>query len=66
MDKKMIERINQLAKKSREEGLTPKELIEQKKLREEYIAAFRGNLEKQLDNIDIVGPDGEKRPLKKR
>ena len=66
MDKKMIERINQLAKKSREEGLTPKELIEQKKLREEYIAAFRGNLKKQLDNIDIVGPDGEKRPLKKR
>lgn len=61
-----IQRINQLAKKSREEGLTPKELIEQKKLREEYIAAFRGNLKTQLDNIDIVGPDGEKRPLKKK
>ncbi len=66
MDNKMIERINQLAKKSREEGLTPKELIEQKKLREEYIAAFRGSLKAQLDNIDIVGPDGEKRPLKKK
>ncbi len=61
-----IQRINELARKSREEGLTPKELIEQKKLREEYIAAFRGNLKAQLDNIDIVGPDGEKRPLKKK
>lgn len=62
---KIIKRINELAKKSREEGLTPKEQEEQKKLREEYIVAFRGNLKKQLDNIDIVRPDGTCEPLKK-
>ena len=64
MDKQKIERINQLARKSREEGLSEAELAEQKKLREEYISAFCGNLKKQLDNIDIVAPDGTKRPLK--
>ena len=59
-----IERINQLARKSRAEGLTAKEKEEQKKLREEYIAAFRGNLKKQLDNIEIVRPDGTTESLK--
>lgn len=64
MDKKKIERINELARKSREKELTAEEKAEQKKLREEYIAAFRGNLKKQLDNIDIIRPDGTKENLK--
>lgn len=64
MDKDKIERINQLARKSREVGLSPSELIEQKKLREEYIAAFRGNLKKQLDNIEVIRPDGSREPIK--
>ena len=62
----IIKRINELAKKSREEGLSAEELAEQKELREKYIAAFRGNLKKQLDNIDIVRPDGTCEPLKKK
>lgn len=60
MDKQKIERINELARKSRESGLTPSELKEQKALRDEYIAAFRNNLKKQLDNIEIVRPDENK------
>ena len=64
MDKKKIERINELARKSRETELTIEEKAEQKKLRDEYIAAFRGNLKKQLDNIDIIRPDGTKENLK--
>lgn len=64
IDKKMIDRINELARKSRETGLTPEEQKEQQKLRADYIAAFRGNLKKQLDNIDIVRPDGTTQPLK--
>lgn len=63
MDKK-IERINALAKKSRETGLTDQEKAEQQKLRQEYIAAFRGNLKKQLDNIEVVRPDGTRETLK--
>lgn len=60
MDQQKIARINELARKSRESGLTPSELKEQKKLRDEYIAAFRNNLKKQLDNIEIVRPDENK------
>ncbi len=39
-----IQRINELARQSRERELTPEEKAEQKALREEYIAAFRSNL----------------------
>jgi len=59
-----IKRINELAKKSREVGLTEEEKAEQQKLRAEYVAAFRGNLKQQLDNIDLVRPDGTVVPLK--
>ena len=64
MEQKLIGRINELAKKSREQGLTEEEKAEQQKLRQEYIAAFRGNLKKQLDNIEVVRPDGTKENLK--
>lgn len=50
-----IDRINELSKKSKTlEGLTDSEKVEQKTLREEYIAAFRENLKAQLDQIEIV------------
>lgn len=52
--KEMIDRINFLAKKSKGEGLTNDEKIEQKKLREEYIKAFKKNFRQQLENIEIV------------
>lgn len=66
MDQARIDRINALARKSREEGLTPAEQAEQQKLRAEYIAAFRGNLKRQLDNIDVVRPDGSCEPLQRK
>ena len=53
-----IERINELARKSRTEGLTPEEKAEQQKLRQEYIAAVKMNLRTQLDNIDVQEKDG--------
>ena len=53
-----IERINELARKSRAEGLTPVEKAEQQKLRQEYIAAVKMNLRTQLDNIDVQEKDG--------
>lgn len=66
MDQARIDRINALARKSREEGLTPAEQAEQQRLRAEYIAAFRGNLKRQLDNIDVVRPDGSCEPLQRK
>ena len=52
--KEQIDRINQLARKSKAEGLTPEEKIEQQELRRAYIDAFKANLKSQLDNIEIV------------
>ena len=53
-----IERINELARKSRAEGLTPEEKAEQQKLRQEYIGAVKMNLRTQQDNIDVQEKDG--------
>lgn len=62
-----ITRINELARKSKTpEGLTESEIIEQKTLRTEYIAAFRNSLKAQLDNTVIVEPDGTQHTLKEK
>lgn len=53
-----IERINELARKAKAEGLTPEEKTEQQKLRKEYIEAVKMNLRSQLDNINIQETDG--------
>lgn len=53
-----IKRINELYRKSKAEGLTEEELMEQNVLRAEYIDAFKRNLRSQLDNIDIQEKDG--------
>lgn len=58
MDQKKIDRINALARKSKAEGLTEDEKKEQDLLRKEYIAIVRRNLRGQLNNIDVVNPDG--------
>lgn len=66
MDKKKIERINELSKKSKTVGLTEAELLEQTALRNEYRAAFLASLGAQLDSIDIVEEDGSHTPLKRK
>jgi len=53
-----IDRINQLAKKAKTEGLTSEEREEQKKLRDEYIAAYRESLREQLHSIKVVDIEG--------
>ncbi len=49
-----IKRINELARKSKAEGLTDAEKEEQQILRREYIDAFKANLRAQLDQIEFV------------
>ena len=58
MDEKKIQRINELYRKSKAEGLTEKEKKEQKLLRQEYLEAIRRNLRSELNNINIQGKDG--------
>lgn len=60
MEQKKIDRINELARKSKTEGLTESEKAEQTELRNEYRAAFRRSLGSQLDNTYIMTPDGKK------
>ncbi|MCI6006157.1 MAG: DUF896 domain-containing protein [Blautia sp.] len=58
MEVSRIERINELARKSKRTGLTEEEKKEQALLRKEYIAAIRMNIRTQLDNISIQEEDG--------
>ena len=60
MDQKKIDRINELAHKSKAEGLTDAEKAEQTQLRNEYRQSVVGNLAAQLNNTYIMTPDGKK------
>ena len=57
MDKKLIEEINMLSKKQREEGLTDEAKSRQAELRKMYIDAVKKNFRSQLDNIKNVNGD---------
>ena len=58
-----IARINALAKKNKEVGLTAEELAERDKLRRIYIDSVKANLVGQLENTTIVYPDGTKKKV---
>ena len=66
MDKKQIDRINELARKKTAEGLTEEEAAEQAALRQQYITEWRENTRAILDGIIIQRPDGTQEPLKTR
>lgn len=61
-----IDRINQLARKSKAEGLTAEEKEEQAKLRRIYIDAVKESLVGQLENTYLVDAQGNKRKLPKK
>lgn len=62
----VIARINVLAKKNKEEGLTAEELAERDKLRRIYIDSVTGNLKGHLENTAIVYPDGTKKKITRK
>lgn len=67
MTQERINRINELARKSRTpEGLTDAEKAEQTTLRNEFRAAFKANLESQLKNIEFVDKPEEAKGDKKQ
>ena len=65
MEKVKIERINELARKSKETELSEEEKAEQAALRKEYIAEIRASFGATLDNTVIQYPDGSRKSLKK-
>ncbi len=66
MEHEKIERINALAKKQRESGLTDEEKQEQAALRKEYLDDFRAGMENMLKGVKIKRPDGTLEELKKK
>lgn len=64
MDKNLLNRINELAKKKREQGLTTDEQAEQKKLYKIYLGEIRTQFDKTLDNVSVKENNGEVVPFK--
>lgn len=64
MDRRSIERINELTRISRERELSADEAAERKRLREDYLKAFRGQFRAQLENTVVEYPDGSRAALK--
>lgn len=61
-----INRINELAKKSKSVGLTDEEKVEQTKLRKIYIESFKQSLVGQLENTYIIDEKGNKKKVQKK
>ncbi|QGG47539.1 DUF896 domain-containing protein [Heliorestis convoluta] len=55
--KELIERINELSRKNRAEGLTDEEKVERDGLRRQYVEAMRTRFKDVLDNVKIVSPE---------
>ena len=54
LEKKKMDRINELARKSKQWQLCDEEKAEQHRLRQEYLTRFRQVFRGQLENIEIV------------
>ena len=66
MTKEKINRINELARKAKQAGLTEEEKSEQQSLRQEYLQSSRADLHQTLERVRIVDQDGKAVPVKKR
>ena len=49
-----IDRINELARKKKEQGLTNEEAKEQTKLRKQYLEEFRKGFKQQIENTKVI------------
>ncbi|QJD82539.1 DUF896 domain-containing protein [Cohnella herbarum] len=56
---KIINRINELSRKNKTEGLNESELAERDQLRRQYISIFKQNFRQELDRIEIVDESSE-------
>jgi len=54
----ILNRINILAKKQKEDGLTQIELMERQELRQEYLQIIRGQVNSTVTGLTILDPLG--------
>ena len=66
MERSKLDRINELARLSKEQELTAEELSERDTLRREDVAERRRGPEQVLENTYIQTPDGKKHKLQKK
>ena len=66
MQKHEIDRINELARKAKTQGLTEAEIAERADLRRRYIADVHSALQAQLEHTVVQEPDGTRHPLLKK
>ena len=67
MEKRKLDRINELARKKKNgEVMTEEELAEQAVLRKEYIEEFRRGTIATLENTYLQRPDGTREKLRRR
>ena len=66
MERAKIDRINELARLSKERELTAEEKAEQHTLRMEYVAEIRASFGGMLENTVIERPDGTREGLPKK
>jgi len=66
MEHEKIERINELARLSRQRPLTGDEAAEREALRKAYIAEFRANTQRTLERVRVRETDGTLRPLRRK
>lgn len=58
LSKEKLERINALAKKAKNEGLSDAEKSEQQALRQEYLQTFRLGMRHHIEGLKFVDPEG--------
>ena len=66
MEREKIDRINELARKKKADGLTEDETAEHEALRRQYLAEMRESLRMTLDRVYIEQEDGSYRKLRKK
>ena len=58
LSQEKLNRINALARKKKNEGLSEAEAKEQTKLRSEYLATFRNSFKDQIEHTKVIDPEG--------
>ena len=57
--KKLIPRINELAHKAKNEGLSKEEEAERAELRKQYLKRFKENMRSQIEMVQIFNKEGK-------
>lgn len=58
LEKEQLDRLNELAKKKRNQKINKDELDELTKLRKKFLTNFRNSFKKQIEQTKVIDPEG--------